>query len=583
MDPIKEGGKIFKRLCSELGKAVVTNIEEVAVFFSRLIKETSGWVIVDFLDSANWDCLSGFEIDEATNVLFLYWRDYRNTVEDPEDESVRRMAFPVDLCGLMMHFQELRVLSTKLHHPFFILRGYALTDSEITRIMEKGSEQFKIFPSMANFSKLVVRKVGAQWHSFNCLNTPIYSAVILPKDTWLNATDSSTILYRYNLLECATRLGNAIKQLDVTVPTDSDAISEKGNTFRRILEMVLKIEICYRHMDIKPEKPYSQLLVGNLIGLVKDFREEADKLALKEMAKLSNQLSHDTGKPVIIDDAKQLASMALSYTKELMDIITNNPFPAIREKDKSTITKKPFLDKTKPVTPPTDMIIPIRSFEKDHGIFYSINLDTIGKSFRLQRAIKWRDSTKKQELLKRDYVTQDPNDIIKKQVKNTSVAISGKKYSVEPVVFNLAKATTTLHYQALVYRKLFPEIPSLNQLQKAIHDGNDREYNCLVLNVYGEFELRQPKNYNNMYQDPTVVVRHEISVPGNGYVGPEAAKDTEYVETQYRTSLYFWNKHLKSYKTNYFIDMDVSKSIKQIVAEMEIIEAEWKSQVGNVD
>jgi len=44
MDPIKEGGKIFKRLCSELGKAVVTNIEEVAVFFSRLIKETSGWV-----------------------------------------------------------------------------------------------------------------------------------------------------------------------------------------------------------------------------------------------------------------------------------------------------------------------------------------------------------------------------------------------------------------------------------------------------------------------------------------------------------------------------------------------------------
>ena len=64
MDPIKSGNVIFKNISNKFGNKNITQLPEIEKFFSQLIEDTDGWVILDFLDTTNWDKIEAFNINK---------------------------------------------------------------------------------------------------------------------------------------------------------------------------------------------------------------------------------------------------------------------------------------------------------------------------------------------------------------------------------------------------------------------------------------------------------------------------------------------------------------------------------------
>lgn len=100
MDPISSGSIIFKSLSDNFGNKIITQVPEIRKFLSQLIEDTKGWVILDFLDTENWDKIEAFDIDEESGILTLTWHDYRNKEESEEEREMRQMAFPASLYSL---------------------------------------------------------------------------------------------------------------------------------------------------------------------------------------------------------------------------------------------------------------------------------------------------------------------------------------------------------------------------------------------------------------------------------------------------------------------------------------------------
>ncbi len=106
MDPYTEGDKIFRNIAHEFGTEVIDDINIVNYFFTRLLVETNGAVIIDFLDGGNWDRFCGHEIDSEKGLLFLYWYGCEENIS--HENNLRES--PVPLHGLLLHFQSLIIL-----------------------------------------------------------------------------------------------------------------------------------------------------------------------------------------------------------------------------------------------------------------------------------------------------------------------------------------------------------------------------------------------------------------------------------------------------------------------------------------
>lgn len=325
MDAIREGNKIFNDIHQKLGKDVITDITEFQKFVDMLLTDTQGWVIVDFLDADNWDKIENFKVDTATGRAYLNWHDYRNVTEDEGAKMMRSMVFPGDVYGLALQFQELRLVKVG-DNSIFIFRGYALSSKEVSNIMSKDTTQFKVLDNSDNFSIKTVRQINNQWQCYNFLNTPIFSTVIIPKNFGISASTSKKILFTYNLLTCNQRILKIIDDVN-NGKEETDFLCEKSNTLRRVMESILKIECCYRYRQIRVKKSYSELLLGDLISLIKEFRSQEEKIKLNSIVRLANELSHDTGKPVTKAKTLELSQLVKNYCEALDLEINSNPNP----------------------------------------------------------------------------------------------------------------------------------------------------------------------------------------------------------------------------------------------------------------
>ncbi len=311
MDPIKEGNVIFKDLAGNFGNQKITVASEIKKFFSRLIRETGGWVILDFLDTANWDKIESFEFSDEDGLLTLIWHDYRTVEESEEDREMRQTVFPASLYSLGICVSSV-VPIVGDQSAIFLLNGYAKTEREIKKLYEPDTSEFEI-GNNSFFEKSVVRKIGGNWEVIDYHSTPIYSLAIIPKNSGLSSLDSKRFLYQYNIQELLKRLAIVIEALDTVDHNDHDIICEKANTARRILESALKIECCYRDVDIKGD--YSKVLLGQLLKYVKGYKDEEFKPVLGKMAELLNEFSHDSGKQIERSKAKDACILVMECIK----------------------------------------------------------------------------------------------------------------------------------------------------------------------------------------------------------------------------------------------------------------------------
>lgn len=89
------------------------------------------------------------------------------------------------------------------------------------------------------FSSRFVRRVGTQFHVFDVLSSPLYTASILPKQPGLPTSASRALLFDANLQRVGAGLHRAVSALKRIDAGDTDAICEKANTIRRYNPPVL--------------------------------------------------------------------------------------------------------------------------------------------------------------------------------------------------------------------------------------------------------------------------------------------------------------------------------------------------------
>jgi len=316
-DPFDEGSKIFLKVFEEFKDKNLSEVTEARNLFKKLIECTEGWVIVDFLDSGNWDCLKSVEIDEEEGYLFMHWDDYPSTTFD---------VYKPTTTSLLIHYQDI-YLNYEENLPFACIRGYAIKEHEILKYFKKKELDARhIKEDKQNFCSIYKIDREKFFEECYCYNTPIYSILIIPKDVAGSANDSQKILFTYNFLTCRNNIVAPFNSL-LKDELDEHEICAKANTIRRIFEMVLKIECCFlgenaykfkvEDYSFDFKKEYSDQTLGDLIKIIRPAKDEREIQMLNKIRDLSNELSHDSGKKVTKMKGIELARLAFDYVEKL--------------------------------------------------------------------------------------------------------------------------------------------------------------------------------------------------------------------------------------------------------------------------
>jgi|GEM_PF-4650084 len=320
------------------GEFPIKNLEQAASFLRLLHTETDGWVIVDFLDASNWDRIDSWSHDPNRGLLQINWRDFldedkSSTISESREMSM--MAFPASLYGMIMRFQSIELVKIdKLH--FFAFRGYSMTDKEIKKALKPGSEEFHIREHRP-FSRELILKTDGQWQLIDFINSALFAALIVPKHTSIPAHASKTLLYQHNLRLVDEALSRAESSLETLNRDDMEGICEKANTIRRNMESILKIECCYREIELR--KTYRNALLGDLWGGLKSIHSESIQNTMSRFIEWANGFSHDTGTPVEKVKAESIAMIARMYARFLMEEIMRDwRYPRFRRQEEDYIS-----------------------------------------------------------------------------------------------------------------------------------------------------------------------------------------------------------------------------------------------------
>lgn len=206
---------------------------------------------------------------------------------------------------------------------------------------------------------------------------------------------------------------------------------------------------------------------------------------------------------------------------------------------------------------------------------FTVELSYAGLCFRLQKNDSWRRCVHDRNLQESDLTCDTPSDVTARSSAKGVIDIDGIIYHIEPNLTYYFDGEKELYYSSSVFRREYPEEPKFEQLRETIAKGDDEKNNIPILNVYGKFELRQPP-FNQSLNDPSIVVRHESTDAGNGYVGLEAAKDEDPMLGLFVSSLERWKNHLKYHITQEYSDENASTTLEQIQKELKEIKNNWR-------
>ena len=213
-------------------------------------------------------------------------------------------------------------------------------------------------------------------------------------------------------------------------------------------------------------------------------------------------------------------------------------------------------------------------------MIFTIDLTHYCKLYRHQNDNSWRSiGNNVLQLVENDFQTLNPQEVVHMSRRDEfQMKLDGVLYRVNSRVNSRVNDTNTLYYSSTVFRREFPETPSLEQLQNVIANGDDSRNNSLILNVYGNFELRPAPPYDFTVNDPTVIFRNETYIQGNRYVGAEAARDERHINGEYATSLDSWIDHLKTGDIKDYSDSLTNRTVNDMLQEIDQLRQTWVPQ-----
>ena len=206
---------------------------------------------------------------------------------------------------------------------------------------------------------------------------------------------------------------------------------------------------------------------------------------------------------------------------------------------------------------------------------FTVELDQIVQLFRLQKDGSWRECTRDRSLQDSDLTCDTAYEVTERSATKGTLEIKGIVYDIDPDQW--PTENEQLHHSSSVFRRDYPREPTLAQLKSTIATGDDSVNNSLILNVHGKFELRQSPPFNQLINDPSIVVRHETFIRGNEYVGPEAAAHETLMHDLFVSSLEHWKNHIKYHITQEYSDTPAGETLEQIQKKLEELQENWQA------
>lgn len=319
---IEDGHKIIDCIANETTFAT-ESISEASAILERIIKETQGLLILDFLDASDWDCLTKVDCDVENNVLALYWH---MPTTDLEFNKSRKMVFGWDIACVIMKFQYMEFVRDKNGKTIgIILQGYTFPSKEAQKYLSGKGINVVNQNEEGLYATEIWGKNNETISYVRAIKSPLYSFWIIPKSlAHLSPLYSSFLLYRHSINRIIQTTEYAYNKF-IELSTDNTTLQReirvreqrsKVNIIRQEAESLLKLIVCYYQQTTFGDDALSKITkydhaeIGDLSNKVKKCLgdDEDIKKQVNEIARIANLYSHDSGNPIVVEDVNNLVS-----------------------------------------------------------------------------------------------------------------------------------------------------------------------------------------------------------------------------------------------------------------------------------
>lgn len=315
-------GLVFFQEFADIYGGNIDSLDKFDEFMRDFMGETGGSVIVDMLDSDNWDCIRDYGIDKEKGILYLYWQ-VKET--DSEIETMRHSVFPFDNYGIAIQFKNVQFIRDKKGICFAIcINGYTIPDADIRKLTKTFDPSKSKIDHDSSFFSTNYRRIDVDpTVDMRIMKTPIKSFWIIPKGLGIHPQKSEELLYKLNLKECEEMIDYSIKACNKRIKecrkNSSDietAIKCAGNQIRQADENLFKLIMCFYQNDYNfKADSYNNRSLGESIKPLKQkiYTTLEDAQRFNKIEGIANKCSHFTGLPVSIQELMELDALSKYY------------------------------------------------------------------------------------------------------------------------------------------------------------------------------------------------------------------------------------------------------------------------------
>lgn len=566
-DVVKHGFDFFQEFADIYGDTI-NDLDKAERFLKDFMEQTNGWVIVDFLDTDNWDCIKKIEVDKQNKLIWFYWQIPSG---DHIEEVMRRMVFPLGYYGMCLKFDNVKFVRNKHNQCIgIILNGYTIREKYVKRYAQyDGWEINGIDTKHSFFSVSVVRWKDDVFQHWRFMNTPISSFWIIPKCLKIHPQDSEKLLYMYGAEKCEKELNgvlNKTKRLDKLTEEDQRMeIKAAANSMRTVAESLFKLILCFNQEKIQYKVcNYDDFMLGELISPLKKkiYKQSFEQERIDEIPRLANDLSHDSGNPVVIKDLFilfiDITYFINDFKKsiqqkgyEIIDIHSDRPSPHdfVNEKYKSFC----FIDDINEIVHKNNGKISFK-IKTQVGTFVSVFNKRDGEDV----------------LCKDGYIRnsrEDGIDILKVWDRNEVIALLEKMYQkviteCETNGYDTEAYSLGISFEAELMKEGAPShLFTEEEIKELMRNTDDKKSNKLVIDEDG---------YAHIIQNPSLGVLYPVTQEtwgaGNMYVGKNSKLSD--LHDSYVLCMHLWLAYLKTgehmYDDIYISDNRLNKVIDEV-------------------
>lgn len=210
------------------------------------------------------------------------------------------------------------------------------------------------------------------------------------------------------------------------------------------------------------------------------------------------------------------------------------------------------------------------------SMVYTVDLKRLLDLWRLREDGQWRTvQAGDLEPKPGDKVISDPWRLASYRAPNMVITVGGQEVTVNEPQWPGSGYDVKLR----LHRTERPAIPSEEEMLDVIRQGDDRRNNVLALGVDGHFHLfdrHERRGPFDIVSDPTIAVRMETFVAGNGYIGRKSVqKNREWWHKNYLDYLACWTTHLLTGEVNIYDDLGADQGEEEIMRELHEAMAQW--------